>query len=101
MTPAPSLPPPALDFRVGGQLVVAIWYLADDPPANRFVIYLTILASAASVLTGLFLRLVLCCVVGTDRDEGGRAQPDRGLELDSVANPVFDGKVVDGDEDSL
>ena len=54
------------------------------------VVYLTILASAASVLTGLFLRLILCCVIGADRDhDGGEAAVEGGVELGSV-NPVFD-----------
>ena len=69
-------------------------YLASSPAAggaNLIVVFLTILASAASVLTGLFLRLILCCVIGADRDEDGEqtAAAESGTELDSV-NPVFD-----------
>ena len=75
-------------------------YLATSPAAagsNLIVVYLTILASAASVLTGLFLRLILCCVVGADRDQDGEeTAAGSGMELGSV-NPVFD-DVVDGDD---
>ena len=75
-------------------------YLARSPAAggaNLIVVYLTILASAASVLTGLFLRLILCCVIGADRDEDGEqtAVAGSGMELDSV-NPVFDDDDDDG-----
>ena len=74
-------------------------YLARDPPPEKVVVLLTILASAASVLTGLFLRLVLCCVLGVDADvedsgddagtspAGAPIQQD-GTEL-SVVNPAF------------
>ena len=71
-------------------------YLVSSPAvggANLIVVYmyLTILASVASVLTGLFLRLILCCVIGADRDEDGEqtAAAESGMDLDSV-NPVFD-----------
>ena len=74
-------------------------YLATSPVvggSNLIVVYLTILASAASVLTGLFLRLILCCVIGANRDhDGGEATVEGGIELDS-ANPVFDGDGDDG-----
>ena len=66
-------------------------YLVSSPAAggaNLIVVYLTILASAASVLTGLFLRLILCCVIGADREEDGQvAAAESGM--DSVS-PVFD-----------
>ena len=46
-------------------------YLVSDRTgtAGNVVVYLTILASAASVLAGLFLRLILCCVVGAADDD--------------------------------
>ena len=66
--------------------MVAIAYLgssrAGGGSANAVVVYLTILASAASILTGLFLRLILCCVVGADRDDNPR---EIGTELDGVS----------------
>ena len=79
---------------------MAIVYLVSSPAAggsNLIVVYLTILASAASVLTGLFLRLILCCVIGANRDEDGKRPPaaESGMELDSV-NPVFDDDDDDG-----
>ena len=73
---------------------MACLYLATDPPDQIAVVLLTILASAASVLTGLFLRLVLCCVLGVDGEDdavdsdGGDDSDDR-VELESVVNPVF------------
>ena len=74
---------------------MAILYLSgrDTTGTNLVVVYLTILASAASILTGLFLRLILCCVVGADRDleevdsDGG--SNGGGVELNSV-NPAFE-----------
>lgn len=77
--------------------MVAIAYLGIDPDSRDSIVYLTILASAASVLTGLFLRLILCCVVGVDdnseADGTDVAQPrpeaGDGLELGSL-NPTFD-----------
>ena len=51
------------------QLVVGCIYLASR--GSDALVLLTILASAASVLTGLFLRLILCCVVGVDHDGDG------------------------------
>ena len=73
--------------------MVACTYLATNVVPNKAVVLLTILASAASVLTGLFLRLILCCVIGVDA-EGGSAEGDHSgpaerasVELD--VNPVF------------
>ena len=104
--------------------MVAVTYLVSDRTgtAGNVVVYLTILASAASVLAGLFLRLILCCVVGADGDDddedadrsddgnddysrghqintavlggtlGGRTDATHEIELGSV-NPAFDGGV--------
>ena len=93
------LPTSTFHHPTGWQLIVAIAYLGSSTltGANVVVVYLTILASAASVLTGLFLRLVLCCVLGADRDEDGHNDVggDDGTEMQSV-NPVF-GDVDDGE----
>ena len=84
--------------------MVAILFLSGSTvtSGNRAVIYLTILASAASVLTGLFLRLVLCCVVGVDADDaddaddGGDGGGDSSMDFGgsgvplSTVNPVLD-----------
>ena len=82
----PPLPP----LHIFQQLVVAVLYLAKENPDEKAVVYLTLLGSAASVLTGLFLRLVLCCVVGVDGTDGDRGPEgeEAGTELDSV-NPTF------------
>ena len=87
--------PPSASRSLVWQLVVACLYLVKDPPPDKIVVLLTILASSASVLTGLFLRLILCCVLGVDRDDGGTdrdtgegATGDDGVNLDSL-NPVF------------
>ena len=75
------------------QLVVAVLYVVGNPPSGVDpIVYLTILASAASVLTGLFLRLVLCCVVGVDADadleSGDGGGESNAAEMDNL-NPSF------------
>lgn len=72
------------------QLVVAIRYAVlsqgADVSGGGAVVLLTILASAASVLTGLVLRLILCCVVGVDADDGGddRERQRGGIGADQI-----------------
>ena len=82
-------------------------YLTKDPPDQLVVVLLTILASTASVLTGLFLRLILCCVLGVDGDrndgsdegagDGADGSGRRGGDVEltdvmtDVTNPTFEG----------
>ena len=51
------------------QLVVSISYLAVG--GGGLVVYFSIFASAVGVLTGFFLRLVICCVIADDGDPSG------------------------------
>ena len=75
---------------------MAILYLTDGSATSDILVYLTILASAASVLTGLVVRVILCCVVGVDHAEDagssgeGAADDGSGVTLEDMGdNPAF------------
>ena len=81
---------------------MAIFYLLiEDRAGGNIAVYLTILASAASVLAGLVVRLVLCCVLGVGDDRGGGgggggASDEDGDDLDMVYGAELDDVVPRG-----